>query len=149
MLRLLWSLPFLLTALAPGNEPVECHKNHCHGPALCGTGWKDYREQASADAPSAADDKKSACDSALALLAEQTKARATEACNKHHKCGQCPDRCSGCELQRPTGRLGDEAKRKLAATQGSDGKWQCKAEAEVVFRCRCTFCKVKAAAPAE
>jgi hypothetical protein len=124
-------------------QPSECHEGHCHGEKICGGGWKDYRETIAHTGPKAgADDEAAACKQTLAELSETISTQAAERCAVRHPCAKCPASCNGCEQQKPTGRLGNKARRSKKARQAEDGAWRCEMTAEVVFRCRCSACVV-------
>ena len=119
-----------------GAEP--CHKGHCHGPKVCGGGWKDYREplQAEAAGPSA----DAACANAEAQLVERATAEAAERCLALHPCGDCPEGCGGCKSERPAGRIDSDGSRRHTATL-PDGSARCEVDSEAIYRCRCGGCK--------
>jgi hypothetical protein len=105
---------------------------------VCGGGWKDYREPARAEA--SGDTAETACAAAEALLTERASAQAAERCVALHRCGDCPEGCSGCKSERPAGRIDAEAARRKTSAL-PEGRTQCSIETEAIYRCRCGPCK--------
>ena len=129
--------------VSDGLQP--CHKGHCHEPRICGGGWKDYRVVVEDTGDSeGAESPQQACAATLDAVAKKTQAQAAAKCDALHACGNCPERCTGCESQNPRGRVAaDEAK--TTTTRRADGTWQCAVEVPTTYRCRCSPCLVKGA----
>jgi len=139
---LAWAALFALPiATSSGAEP--CHEGHCHERKICGGGWKDHRVPVQKSGPSGgASTGAEACASLIAEIEKETKDQAATKCAELHPCGQCPERCSGCESINPVGRVATKDARRNAK-RGSDGRWQCEVTVPTTYRCRCSACLVK------
>lgn len=145
--KILASLLFAALAFLVSEKPAECHKNHCHGPGLqmCGGGWKDHPVKVAHVGPEGgADDKSSACQSAVEELEEKIAVDAHTKCPELHPCATCPSRCNGCKQENPSAQIADDKKVHKTPTKRADGSWECKVSAQVDYRCRCSSCVVKA-----